>query len=176
MLRKYIRGEVRGYRAWCGCCASVLGPASRARQSPCLLAGGRRSIITPSPLVHAFDYGVSHSGKLFKPTGKVLQPPQITRIYGYQKGVLDYFSLTYSDPDHDAKGFGFVGINGAGWVEENHPFSSPSYGIVGHDRIDYPFNLLCGTPQEYKSWVEAWIYDSQGIRSKPVEIVLTCTT
>jgi hypothetical protein len=127
-------------------------------------------------LPSVFAYGASHPGKVFKPAGKVLQPPQITGIYGYQKGSLVYFSLTYSDPDHDAKGFGFVGINGAGWTEENHPFSSPSYGIVGNDRIDYPFNLACGTSQQYKSWVEAWIYDSQGIRSNPVEIALTCTT
>lgn len=128
------------------------------------------------PIVHAFDYGASHPGMPFKPSGTVPQPPRITGIYGYQKGVLDYFSLTYADPDHDAKGFGFVGINGARWAEENHPFSSPSYGIVGNDRIDYPFNLACGTPQEYKSWVEAWIYDSQGIRSNPVEIALSCAT
>ena len=128
------------------------------------------------PLVHAFDYGVSHPGKLFKPQGKVLQRPQITRIYSYQKGSLVYFSLTYADPGHDAKGFGFVGIKGAGWAEENHPFSSPSYGIVGKDRIDYPFNLACGTAQQYNSWVEAWIYDSQGLRSNPVEVALSCTT
>jgi hypothetical protein len=129
-----------------------------------------------SVLPTVFSYGVSHPGKLFKPKRKVLQAPQITGIYGYQKGSLVYFSLTYADPGHDAKGFGFVGIKGAGWAEENHPFSSPSYGIVGNDRIDYPFNLACGTPQQYKSWVEAWIYDSQGIRSNPVEIALTCTT
>jgi hypothetical protein len=88
---------------------------------------------------------------------------------------LVYFSLTYADPGHDAKGFGFVGINGAGWKEENHPFSSPSYGIVGKDRIDYPFNLACGTSREYKSYVEAWIYDSHGQRSIPVVVDLTCT-
>jgi hypothetical protein len=129
-----------------------------------------------SVLPSAFAYGVSHPGKQFHPSGPVLQIPQITGIYGYQKGSLVYFSLTYTNPNNDAKGFGFVGINGAGWAQENHPFSNPSYGIVGNDRIDYPFNLACGTPQEYKSWVEAWIYDSQGIRSNPVEVALTCTT
>jgi hypothetical protein len=127
-------------------------------------------------LPQVFAYGTSHPGKLFKPAGKVPPRPQINGIYGYQKGSLVYFSLTYADPDHDAKGFGFVGINGAGWAEENHPFSKPSYGIVGNDKIDYPFNLECGTPQEYRSWVEAWIYDSQGMRSNPVEVALTCTT
>jgi hypothetical protein len=129
-----------------------------------------------SPLPKAFSYGASHPGKLFKPSGRVPQIPHINGIYGYQKSVLDYFSLTYADPGHDAKGFGFVGIKGAGWAEENHPFSSPSYGIVGKDRIDYPFNLGCGTSDEYKSYVEAWIYDSQGLRSNPVEVDLSCTT
>jgi hypothetical protein len=124
----------------------------------------------------AYAYGASHPGKLFKPKGRVLQPPHITGIYGYQKGSLVYFSLAYADPDHDAKGFGFVGIKGAGWAEENHSFSSPSYGIVGKDRIDYPFNLGCGTAHQYKSYVEAWIYDSQGIRSNPVQVALTCAT
>jgi hypothetical protein len=127
-------------------------------------------------LPSAFAYGASHPGKLFKPAGKVPPRPQINGIFGYQKGSLAYFSLTYADPGHDAKGFGFVGINGAGWKEETHPFSSPSYGIVGHDRIDYPFNLACGTAHQYKSYVEAWIYDSHGQRSNPVEVALTCTT
>jgi hypothetical protein len=129
-----------------------------------------------SVLPSAFAYGARHPGKRFKPSGKVPPRPQITGIYGYQKGSLVYFSLTYADPGHDAKGFGFVGINGAKWALENHPFSSPSYGIVGDDRIDYPFNLACGTVHQYKSYVEAWIYDSHGQRSNPVEVALTCTT
>ena len=127
-------------------------------------------------LPQVFAYGLNHPGKLFKPAGKVPPRPQISGIDGYQKGSLVYFSLTYADPGHDAKGFGFVGINGAGWKEENHPFSKPSYGIVGKDRIDYPFNLECGTSHQYKSYVEAWIYDSHGQRSNPVEVALTCTT
>lgn len=129
-----------------------------------------------SVLPSAFAYGVSHPGKQFKPAGKVPARPQITGVDAYQKGSLVYFSLSYADPGHDAKGFGFVGINGARWTLENHPFSSPSYGIVGHDRIDYPFNLGCGTAHQLNSYVEAWIYDSQGIRSNPVEVALTCTT
>ena len=38
------------------------------------------------------------------------------------------------------------------------------------------FNLGCGTAHQLNSYVEAWIYDSQGIRSNPVEVALTCTT
>ena len=61
-------------------------------------------------------------------------------------------------------------------LEENHPFSSPSYGIVGLDSIAYPFNVGCGTAQQQKSSVEAWIYDAAGDRSTPVDIQLVCTT
>lgn len=129
-----------------------------------------------SPLPKVFSYGASHPGKLFKPSGTVPQIPSINGIFGYQKGDLAYDSITYADPGRDAKGFGFVGIDGAGWAEENHPFSNPSFGIVGKDRVDYPYNLACGTPQEYSSWVESWIYDSQGLRSNPVEVPLLCTT
>ena len=117
---------------------------------------------------------MSHLGKLFK--ASLPRIPEIAGVDGYQKGNLYYFSLHYSDPGHDAMGFGFAGVNGSGWAPESHPFSSPSYGIVGKDSIDYPFNLACGTAQEYKSQVEAWIYDSQGLLSTPVHVALTCTT
>jgi hypothetical protein len=128
------------------------------------------------PLPKAFAYGASHLGKLFQPKkGTELKMPQITSVSTYTSGVLDYFRLAYSDPGRDAKGFGFVGINGAGWAEENHPFTAPSYGIVGKDQIDYPFNLLCGTTGQYSSRVEAWIYNSQGVRSYPVQVALKCT-
>jgi hypothetical protein len=127
-------------------------------------------------LPQAFAYGASHPGKLFKPkAGTELKVPQITSVSTYTKGVLDYFRVTYSDPGSGARGFGFVGINGAGWGEENHPFTAPSYGIVGKDEVDYPFNLLCGTASSYHSSAEAWIYDSQGVRSYPVQIALNCT-
>jgi hypothetical protein len=127
------------------------------------------------PLPHAYAYGASHPGKLFEPSGKVPLRPQITAIGGYQVGSLVYVTIFYTDPGKDAKGFGFVGINGAGWAQENHPFSSPSYGIVGHDEISYPFNLACGTPKQYKSHVAAWIYDNAAVRSQDVQIALNCT-
>jgi hypothetical protein len=127
-------------------------------------------------LPQAYAYGASHPGRLFRPrAGTELRVPQITSVSTYTSGALDYFRLTYSDPGNDAVGFGFVGTDGAGWAEENHPFSSPSYGIVGRDQIDYPFNLLCGAANQYSSSVEAWIYDSQGVRSYPVQIALNCT-
>ncbi len=66
-------------------------------------------------------------------------------------------------------------MNGSGWAQENHPFSSPSYGIVGSDWVEYPFNLACGTSQQYQSDVQAWIYDTASARSHPVTIHLACT-
>jgi serine/threonine-protein kinase len=104
------------------------------------------------------------------------QVPQITSVTTYTQGELVYFDIGYSDPGHDAEGFGFVGVDGSGWAEENHPFSSPSYGIVGTDSIAYPFNEECGTAQQYESSVEAWIYDTAGDRSTPVVIRLVCST
>jgi hypothetical protein len=102
--------------------------------------------------------------------------PHITHVTSYTEGVFAYFKITYADPGHDAEGFGFVGVNGSGWAEENHPFSSPSYGIVGPNSIAYPFNQGCGTAQQYDSYVEAWIYNNAGVRSQPVTIHLVCTS
>jgi hypothetical protein len=129
------------------------------------------------PVTLSSDAGTAPSTAPGQPSGSPapLQPPQITSVETYQQGELVYFSITYADPDNDAEGFGFVGVDGSGWAEENHPFSSPSYGIVGPDSIAYPFNLECGTAQAYQSQVEAWIYDTAGVRSQPVVITLACT-
>jgi len=102
------------------------------------------------------------------------QVPEITSAGTYTQGELVYFDIHYADPGHDAEGFGFEGVNGSSWAEENHPFSSPSYGIVGPDSIAYPFNEECGTPQQFDSYVKAWIYDRAGRRSTPVVIHLVC--
>jgi eukaryotic-like serine/threonine-protein kinase len=101
--------------------------------------------------------------------------PEITSVGTYTQGELVYFDIHYADPGNDAEGFGFVGVDGSGWAEENHPFTSPSYGIVGTDSIAYPFNEECGTAQQYDSYVQAWIYDTAGERSTPVVIHLVCT-
>jgi hypothetical protein len=100
--------------------------------------------------------------------------PQITRVTTYRKGSLVYIRVHYKDPHHYATGFGFVGINGAGWAEENHSFADPSYGIPGPQRIDYPFNLGCGTSSQSQSDVQFWITDVAGDRSGPVNVHLTC--
>jgi hypothetical protein len=102
------------------------------------------------------------------------QVPTITSVSTYTEGVDVYFDIQYADPGNDAEGFGFVGVNGSSWAEETHPFSSPSYGIVGPDSIAYPFNEGCGTAQQYDSYVKAWIYDTAGQQSAPVVIHLVC--
>jgi len=113
-------------------------------------------------------------------TGITPQPaipaPYITQVTTYTQGVFVYFQITYADPGNNAEGFGFVGVNGSGWAEETHPFSSPSYGIVGPNSIAYPFNQGCGTAEQTDSYVQAWIYDTAGDLSEPVTIHLVCTS
>jgi hypothetical protein len=100
--------------------------------------------------------------------------PKIVRVEAVRQGTLVFLRLFFTDSNNDATGFGFRGVNGAGWAEENHPFSSPSYGRVSPGRIEYPFNHGCGTRTEYESDVEAWIYDRAGRRSTPVTVHLEC--
>jgi protein kinase-like protein len=102
--------------------------------------------------------------------------PRITGTFTYQQDEMVYFEISYSDPGHHAAGFGFVGVEGSDWPEQYHPFSNPAVGIVEANSISYPLNQGCGTGFEYTSTVKAWIYDSDGDRSKPVIIHLACTT
>jgi hypothetical protein len=125
-------------------------------------------------LVAAIFIGIRVYNHFTTPKIPKAEIPQITHVATYRKGRLVYFNIQYTDRGHYAEGFGFVGINGSGWAEENHLFSDPSYGIVGRRRIAYPFNLACGTANAYQSDVEAWIYDTAGDRSKPVDIHLAC--
>ena len=106
----------------------------------------------------------------------VAPPPRITAAYTYQQGEMVYFVLYYSDPGHDAAGFGFVGVDESDLPRQVFPFSSPGAGVVEASIISYPLNQGCGTGQEYTSSVKAWIYDKTGARSKPVVIHLACTS
>ncbi len=103
-------------------------------------------------------------------------PPRITGTFTYQQDEMVYFEISYSDPGHNAAGFGFVGVEGSDWPEQHYSFSDPADGIVEANSISYPLNQGCGTGFEYTSTVKAWIYDSAGNRSKPVIIHLACTT
>lgn len=98
--------------------------------------------------------------------------PVITGYDTFQEGDLIFLRLNYTDPDGDAEGFGFRGVNGSGWAEETHPFSDPSYGRVSEGTIAYPFNHLAASDSPIESDVEAWIYDKEGWRSDPVTVHL----
>ena len=162
----------RGHAKVAAVSSSSLAPSS-AGASPTAssdMPTPTTSSVTPSPTASA---GTSSPASSSRPQAKAL--PQITSEATYQKGQLVYFKVYYSDAGHDAEGFGFVGVNGARWAEENHPFSSPSYGIVGSGWVAYPFNLACGTSRQIQSDVQAWIYDTAGTRSGAVTIHLACT-
>ena len=102
--------------------------------------------------------------------------PRITSTFTYQEGEMAFFEIFYSDPGKDAEGFGFVGVDGSDWPEQNYSFSSPGAGIVEAGSVAYPLNQACGTGLEYSSSVKVWISDSAGARSRPVVIRLACTT
>ena len=103
-------------------------------------------------------------------------PPRITHTFTYQQGTRVYFEIYYSDPGHNAAGFGFVGVKGSDWRKQQYSFSSPADGIVTGNSIAFPLDQGCGTGFEYFSTVKAWIYDKAGARSKPVIIHLACST
>jgi serine/threonine-protein kinase len=145
-------------------------PPSSPAQSP-----SPDSVSSPPPLSQSPSSEPQSTQVQTGSTDVPAQVPQITSVGTYTQGVLVYFDIQYADPGNDAEGFGFVGVNGSGWAEEDHPFTSPSYGIVGTDSIAYPFNEGCGTAQQSQSDVQAWIYDTAGDRSEPVTIHLACS-
>jgi hypothetical protein len=102
-------------------------------------------------------------------------PPKIIGTYTYQQGQMVFFEIAYSDPGHNAAGFGFVGVQESDLPRHVIPFSSPGPGIVEPNTIAYPLNQGCGSSVEFTSSVKAWIYDQAGTRSKPVIIHLACT-
>ena len=91
----------------------------------------------------------------------------------HTEGQLVYLTMTF-DPQGGAVGFGFRGVNGSGWAEESHPFTSPSYGRVSPGQIEYPFNHGCGTAPQITSDVAVWVYDGAGRKSDPVTVHLAC--
>ena len=128
------------------------------------------------------DRALSHiaAGMGARPAGPVPKPvppaPRITGTYTYQQGSRVFFEISYSDPGHSAAGFGFVGVQGSDLREQNYLFSNPADGIVAGNSIAYPLEQGCGTGLEYTSTVKAWIYNKDGVNSKPVIIHLACRT
>ena len=118
---------------------------------------------------------IERGGLAHRPTSSAA-PPRIIGTFTYQQNEMVYFEISYSDPGHQAVGFGFTGVDGSDWPTQYYSFSDPANGIVEANSISYPLNQGCGTGLEYTSDVKAWIYDSSGNRSKPVIIHLACTT
>ncbi|WP_405634294.1 hypothetical protein OHB53_09080 [Streptomyces sp. NBC_00056] len=100
--------------------------------------------------------------------------PTITRWATHKKGRLVYLTVHFADPGKNAKGFGFKGVRGSGWAEENHSFSHPLYGRVSDGQVTYPFNHACGTARQRESDVKFWINTKSGTRSRSVVAHLKC--
>ena len=141
------------------------GPSSFA-QAAGQAAGGDR--------IDASNAALARRAHAARPAAPAV--PRITGTYTYQQGEMVFFEIYYSDPGHDAAGFGFVGVDESDLPRQVIPFSRPGAGIVEAGSIAYPLDQGCGSGLEYTSSVRAWIYDAAGKRSKPVVIHLACTT
>jgi hypothetical protein len=122
------------------------------------------------------DAGDAKTVRPARPRSAAAPPPRITAVRTYQQGEMVYFVIYYSDPGHDAAGFGFRGVDESDLPRQVIPFSDPGAGFIEAGIISYPLNQGCGTGLEYTSSVKAWIYDKAGARSKPIVIHLACTT
>jgi hypothetical protein len=102
--------------------------------------------------------------------------PSITHYETFVEGDFVYIRLYHTG---SPTGFGFVGVNGSGWAQEEIPFSGPTSPYwtrvsPNGDRVDYPFNHLCSTHPENKSDIDMWVYSSTQ-RSPRVGINLACS-
>jgi serine/threonine protein kinase len=137
---------------------------------------GSPSPVSPSPSPSS-TVSPSPAAPSSPPPGVSPSPapaPEITGSATYREGTWVYFDVQYADPGNDARGFGFMGVNGSRWMEATYPFSSPDEGIAGPGNIAYPLDLECGTAGQHVAEVEAWIYDTTGQSSQPVRISLAC--
>ena len=143
--------------------ATASPPASSPPASP-----------SPSPSVTASPSPTASSSPSPGESPSPTPAPEITGSATYREGTWVYFDVQYEDPGNDARGFGFMGVNGSRWMEATYSFSSPDEGIAGPDSIAYPLDLECGTASQHGAEVEAWIYDAAGQSSQPVRISLAC--
>jgi serine/threonine protein kinase len=143
--------------------AAVSPSASRPPASP-----------SPSPSITVSPSPAAPSSPPPDASPSPAPAPEITGSGTYREGTWVYFDVQYADPGNDARGFGFMGVNGSRWMEATYPFSNPDEGIPGPDNIAYPLDLECGTAGQHVAEVEAWIYDTAGQSSQPVRISLAC--
>jgi hypothetical protein len=129
---------------------------------------------SPSPSMTASPSPTASSSPSPGASPSPTPAPEITGSATYREGTWVYFDVQYEDPGNDARGFGFMGVNGTRLMKATYPFSSPDEGIAGPDSIAYPLDLECGTSSQHGADVEAWIYDAAGQSSQPVRISLAC--
>jgi eukaryotic-like serine/threonine-protein kinase len=129
---------------------------------------------SPSPVSPSPSPSITVSPSSAGVSPSPVPAPEITGSVTYREGTWVYFDVQYADPGNDARGFGFMGVNGSRWMEATYPFSSPDEGIAGPGNIAYPLDLECGTAGQHVAEVEAWIYDTAGQSSQPVRISLAC--
>ena len=98
--------------------------------------------------------------------------PTITGYSSYQQGSEVFFQVRYTNPGHDATGFGFAGADGSSLAEQNHTFVQPGDGVVTANSVAYPVQQ-CGTSQRSSS-VKVWITYTGGARSNSVTVPLAC--
>lgn len=98
--------------------------------------------------------------------------PTITGYSSYQQGSEVFFQVRYTNPGHDAVGFGFAGADGSSLAEQDHTFVQPGDGVVTANSVAYPVQQ-CGTSQRSSS-VKVWITYTGGARSNSVTVHLAC--
>src|SRR5205823_2071306 len=83
---------------------SSTGPPPSASPSP-----SPSMTVSPSPTASSSP----SPGESPSPT----PAPEITGSATYRAGTQTYFDVHYEDPGNDARGFGFMGVNGSRWME-----------------------------------------------------------
>ena len=149
-------------------------PSSTASAAASPSASSSTASPSPSPSMTVSPSPTASSSPSPGESPSPTPAPEITGSATYREGTWVYFDVQYEDPGNDARGFGFMGVNGSRWMEATYPFSSPDEGIAGPDSIAYPLDLECGTAGQHGAEVEAWIYDTAGRSSQPVRISLAC--
>ena len=113
--------------------AAASPPASSPTASP---SPSPSMTVSPSPTASSSP----SPGESPSPT----PAPEITGSATYREGTRVYFDVQYEDPGNDARGFGFMGVNGSRWMEATYSFSSPDEGIAGPESIAYPLDARPG--------------------------------
>jgi serine/threonine protein kinase len=130
---------------------------------------------TTSPTLTSSPAGTGGStpGTASPSAGPAAGKPAIIGSSTYQQGSNVFFVVRYTDPGHNATGFGFAGTGGSPLAEQDHTFVQPGDGVVTANSVTYPVEQ-CGTTRNASSSVKVWITYNSGARSNPVTVHLAC--